>query len=657
MFRWFHLIKSQILPQKIKADLYFILSSANSSHSIEEKIEWFESLVSWIKLPASLASVEQKTGHIEAARVRFLLLTFERQPKLKAQASEALQSILLESNSIEFYSSTGLEQQHNFLRELLDRFFSYFIPRYRDANSLKQTFERIFTSDEDYLWFQQLDSKDFKPIVDVLIDIEMLPTFRSKQEDAISTAIFILKTRLGGIVTDVEFMERLPIKDISKSSFFSTQSLSSEWIQACRNEVDTVYPVLESKGLSVDLVYKLRTIQSILTRIEMLIHIHKLLKENRFFSHECFSFILELARLHLQRASLFSFLASSLNLIARKIVERNGITGEHYIAKSRAEYWSMFRSAAGGGLVTVFTTAIKSGIGKLHLPMFFDGLFTSLNYTVSFSFIQVFHFTLATKTPAMTASALAHKLENLSSSERISDFLEEVVCMHRTGFIAVIGNLGFVFPGVMLFDLLWFVLFGNHFYSDSYALKQFQAHSPFESLILWYGIVTGFVLWFASVLGAWLENWFVYRRQFEIMENSISIRRFLGEDRQKKITLFMRQNIAGFGTNIFLGLMLGYIVVFGKFFGLPLEIRHVTLSTGAIGFSLMGVSELKENIFLISSAFGGIFLIGVLNFVVSFSLSLFVATRARDIQLKEFPFLLKLIFFRFKKRPRDFFIP
>ena len=59
---------------------------------------------------------------------------------------------------------------------------------------------------------------------------------------------------------------------------------------------------------------------------------------------------------------LAALLRENLNLIARKMVERTGHSGEHYIAHNRPEYWHMWRAALGGGLLTVITAAIKMRI-------------------------------------------------------------------------------------------------------------------------------------------------------------------------------------------------------------------------------------------------------------------------------------------------------
>ena len=48
-------------------------------------------------------------------------------------------------------------------------------------------------------------------------------------------------------------------------------------------------------------------------------------------------------------SKLSSLLRENLNLLARKVVDRTGDTGEHYIANSKPEYWLMWRAAIGGG--------------------------------------------------------------------------------------------------------------------------------------------------------------------------------------------------------------------------------------------------------------------------------------------------------------------
>ena len=76
-------------------------------------------------------------------------------------------------------------------------------------------------------------------------------------------------------------------------------------------------------------------------------------------------------------------LRGSAELLARKIVERAGHTGEHYITSSRREWVGMLLSAAGGGILTAGTTFAKFLIGRFKLPFFLEGLAASVNYSAS----------------------------------------------------------------------------------------------------------------------------------------------------------------------------------------------------------------------------------------------------------------------------------
>ena len=57
--------------------------------------------------------------------------------------------------------------------------------------------------------------------------------------------------------------------------------------------------------------------------------------------------------------SILALVRANMQLLARKIIERAGQTGEHYITVSRGEYWKMLASAGGGGVLTAGTAALK----------------------------------------------------------------------------------------------------------------------------------------------------------------------------------------------------------------------------------------------------------------------------------------------------------
>ena len=94
---------------------------------------------------------------------------------------------------------------------------------------------------------------------------------------------------------------------------------------------------------------------------------------------------------------------------------------------------------------------------------------------------------------------------------------------------------------------------------------------------------------------------------------------------------FVRRHMAGWGTNISLGMMLGLVPEVGRFLGIPLDVRHVTLNSGmlALAATTEGVDWWSRQALVLAIA--GIGSMFVLNLGVSFTLSLWTALRAQGL--------------------------
>jgi site-specific recombinase len=131
----------------------------------------------------------------------------------------------------------------------------------------------------------------------------------------------------------------------------------------------------------------------------------------------------------------------------------------------------------------------------------------------------------------------------------------------------------------------------------------------------------------------------------------------LGPSRTARVARFLQHNVTGFGSNISLGLMLGLLPEFAKFLGLPLDVRHVTLSSG---FAAAAVATLGPRIMLAWPfwlAAVGILSIGVINVTVSFALAMLVAIRARGIQSPERRIIYQALLLRLRQQPLSFIFP
>ncbi len=316
----------------------------------------------------------------------------------------------------------------------------------------------------------------------------------------------------------------------------------------------------------------------------------------------------------------------------------------------------MWYAAFGGGLLTVGTAAIKMMVTHRGWPPFVEGFLAGLNYAVSFVLMHVFHLVLATKQPSMTGAALANILHRCQDESRIDELVSYVQRIVRSQLAAAFGNIIAVGAGAVVFSLIWKATFGVPFLSVESAEYAVKSMNPIHSGTIFFAILTGVILWLSSLAGGWIENWAVYHQLPRAIAEHRLGSAFKPETVQKFSESFAR-NIAPWGGSIVLGFMLGMTPSVGRFFGLPLDVRHVTLSTGtlALGITSRGPEVLGKGALIWAAL--GIAVTFVMNLGVSFYLALRLAIRAQDISAVENHRILRTLWKRFWTGPRDFFLP
>ena len=164
-------------------------------------------------------------------------------------------------------------------------------------------------------------------------------------------------------------------------------------------------------------------------------------------------------------------------------------------------------------------------------------------------------------------------------------------------------------------------------------------------------------LFASSIIAGWAENWFVLQRLDSALQYNPRITALLGRDRAARWAVFWRTNLSGFAANVSLGFMLGLVPAFAGFFGLGLDVRHVTLSTGQLGAALtsLGMSALHQPAFWWAAA--TIPFIGALNVTVSFYLAFRLALRAHSVTRVERARLGAALRARLRRAPLQFFVP
>jgi len=425
-----------------------------------------------------------------------------------------------------------------------------------------------------------------------------------------------------------------------------------ERLDACRAAAGTVYAHFEDNGISVGLVFRLRQLRERILRVRDLL-------ECLLTPRPAASAVRLLARLVTvgrERRSVRALLASSSSLLAAKVAERSAETGEHYITRTGSEYLAMVRMAAGGGAVMAVTTLVKLGLYALALPVFWGGFLAGMNYAASFVLIQLLHFTVATKQPAMTAPAMAAKLDDLHDDASVEAFVDKVTHLVRSQVAAVLGNVLLVFPGAMALALAIGWAGGEPALDEAHARRVLASlHLLGPSLL--FAAFTGVLLFASSIFAGWVENWFVLRRLDSAIQFNPRITRTLGTARAARWALYLREHISGFAANVSLGFMLGLAPAFAGFFGLALEVRHVTLSAGQAGAAAasLGWQAVHESAFWWAVAM--IPFNGALNVLVSFYLAFRVALRAHNVSGVDRLRIYRALRARLARAPLSFFLP
>ncbi len=423
-------------------------------------------------------------------------------------------------------------------------------------------------------------------------------------------------------------------------------------LDACAQAAGGLHGHLDRDGVSLDLVFQIDQLQQRCDRIALLLDV--LLAERP--APELRRLVLALMQASEARRGLRSWVRQQHALLARKVAERNAEVGEHYITRDAAEYQLMLARAAGGGAVLAGTTLMKFAIMGLAWTPFWLGMGAGLNYALSFLIVQWLHFTVATKQPAMTAPALSARLAALHQPQGDERFVDEVAHLMRSQVAGIVGNLMAVAPLVALVQLLAWWWRGEPLVGGAqadYTLHSLTLLGP----TLAFAAFTGVLLFAASILAGWVENWFVLHRIDRALQWNPTLQAWLGPERAQRWAQSLRANVAGIAANVSLGLMLGLVPVIAHFLALPLDVRHVTLSTGqwvAATVSL-GVDAWREP--AVWWCLAALPLTGLLNVGVSFWLAWRVALRARGLQGRDLARLRACLWQRLRTRPGSFLRP
>src|ERR1035438_5972221 len=255
------------------------------------------------------------------------------------------------------------------------------------------------------------------------------------------------------------------------------------------------------------------------------------------------------------------------------------------------------------------------------MAIFWHSFSYSLNYSLGFIIIEESHSTLATKQPAFTASAVASSLDTRKNAQEpnLYNLAVTVAKVSRSQIASFLGNLIIVFPGTYLLAWLYYLLTGTKILEGAAAATMLEDQHPWHSLSLLYACNAGFFLFLSGIIAGYVQNKIQYSHIAKRLQTHPLLRFSIPPARLQRLANYLDKHAGPLIGNIALGFMLGMSGLVVKIFGIPFDIRHITIAAGNVAIAVYGIG--LRNIppgYLVTIVFG-VLGIGFFNFLVSFS--------------------------------------
>ncbi|MDO4229234.1 MAG: recombinase [Capnocytophaga sp.] len=601
---------------------------------------------------------------------------------------QKLISVFYNKKITNILTDAGLLNSVSFFKELRRRLSHQLIPDQPSQENIQYVLNQIFYKSSDADWLRIIPMENWYDFFDIL-SLEMF--YNDSKNKVVSKqillAIMILSQRMGGFALQTDVLRMVPEYSSLSSPFIALDeelnSIRRTMVQENKSYLNIHEHQLDYKQLNIlaeqcehfveqavnntskyGVSFSVnQTLLLILQQIKRIRNLYNFLfiNDEQDKKKKTVEFYLKLVKINSKKNNIRKLIDDSVYNITYEITNYTGKTGEHYITSSSKEYFKMLNTALWGGFIVAFMCMVKIHLSKIHSSEFIHALNYSLNYAIGFTVIYLTGSTLATKQPAMTASTIAKTLENINVNDQkqkdrqYSEFSALFTRLFRSQFIAFVGNVFGAFPVAMLIIFATTYLF-NYNFVESKANTLLAELDIRQTPVFFHACIAGVFLFLSGIIAgnvASVNNFtnFYYR----LSEHPI-LKGVFGKQRMVKIANWMRKKWPGVVSNIWFGFFMGSAGVIGTFLGLPIDIRHITFASGNLAYGLFGVHfNLPIDLFIWCIV--GVGLIGFGNFIVSFSLSLGIALRSREIPISELKNLTKSVWLRFKRQPMAFFLP
>ncbi len=617
-----------------------------------------------------------------SARMDALLALLEAEPELRQLIGRRFHGWFVEQNLYSAIVSLGIFSRRGFFNEFMTRLYDKLNPPPLDLGNSKDVLSLLFYQRTDNDWLNTISADQWLQLHRLLtlnVDTETLRASIVHFKEQCLYAMEMLAIWVAAEELEPELM-RIDKRLVDNDSAFivlqrelqplvqnMTERFQDESIEPYNPDhiwvmVDQCRELVQrlrrrgagAAGSSISVAHLLERLEQTLERVEELLTI--LCTDDRQEQQNyCLSLWQKLILSTTEKNSLKSLVKNSIGMLSRSITQNKSDHGEHYIAREKSAFMSLFWSAAGAGILIALMALNKIYIESLGFDRGSNTLLVSLNYGIGFMIIHMLHFTIASKQPAMTAANFAAEVERgengRAAHKKLASLLIDV---NRSQWGAVWGNVvtAILVASLIAMSSIWFA---NQALLDSETVDyQLKAITPIGGMAIFYASIAGVWLFCSGIIAGYFDNRADYLELRTRLRYHPLIRGWVKDSWREKFGNYLHEHYGSLAGNFFFGVLLGITPYIGYLLNLPLDIRHVAFSAANLGYgafsSAMGVFEFLMYLFFV-------LLIGFFNLWVSFALALIVALRARGTVISRFPVLLRSIWDKAKENPLKLFFP
>jgi site-specific recombinase len=656
--------KNKEVPPKVEKQQAIVLPL----HSANRSLDFLVEMINTIR-PDNAKDTDQAT-----LRFKALLYQMGQDRSSLFSLRKALLTQFLKTNIVNALTESGIVSSRGFVQELRGKILHKILPELQTPDNFLYVINRIFYKKRDHIWVDGIDNDLWMQFFEVLgIQINLTEPALIKQ---LQGSLQILSYRIATLGLEKEITQRYENIENAIFPFLEQNRLVNEYLylhhsvgtldtqrillanitEALHNCNQTIQWIREQRiayGTSLAQTFIITRLQQQVNRLFIILDVLDI--DNSFNTQRFVAYFKTVVHNENRKNSILEFLSENTGYLAYQIAEHGGRTGEKFITTTRKDFWRMFKSSVGGGIIISFIGITKNLLAKITMAPFWHGFLYSTNYSLGFILIQDTGSTLATKQPAYTANNVASSFDAQKIGEQpdLRNLAITIGKVSRTQLASYTGNLIIVFPLTYILAWLFFKATGVKIAEGAAAHQLLTNQQPLHSLAWLYACFTGFFLFASGLIAGYVENYVVYGKISERLRNHPSFKNSFSEKRRSKIVRYVENNLGSLMGNISLGFFLGMAGFIGKTFGIPFDIRHITISAANTAIGFFGLNQqvgTKELWYTIIGVIG----IGFLNFAVSFGLAFLVAVKSRGIHLKEYPQFIGILWRYLKKFPQDF---